>query len=345
MTGVEAGELARPTPLLPELPRSLQVEVTGACNLSCPMCLVSHRPRLGRSEGAISIGAFRALVDSLPELEEVTLQGLGEPLLSPHLLEMVETLKSRGIRCGFNTNATLLGDRLARRLVELRLDWLHVSLDGASAGAYERIRRGATFERVERNVVGLLTARRGARAVLPEVRLVFVAMKSNLEELPRLVRLAAAWGVDGVWVQNLSHSFADADPAAGYRGIRDFTLAEALWAEDGSRAEDVFAEAQRLAGRLGVRLRLPRLSARPRWRRKGEPGCDWPWRSAYVEHTGRVQPCCMLMGADRAALGSVGEGGLPPVWSGPAYRAFRAQLLTDRPPSVCAGCSLYRGVF
>ena len=72
-------------PLLPLLPDELQLEVTGACNLRCRMCLVSYRPELSRSEGALSFETFRSLVDGNPRLRRVTLQGLGEPLLAPDL--------------------------------------------------------------------------------------------------------------------------------------------------------------------------------------------------------------------------------------------------------------------
>ncbi len=77
----------------------------------------------------------------------------------------------------------------------------------------------------------------------------------------------------------------------------------------------------------------------------GEPGCDWPWRSAYVTHRGEVQPCCMIMGADRATLGDVGREAFADVWSGEPYARFREALLTDEPPAVCRGCSAYRRVF
>jgi len=33
------------------------------------------------------------------------------------------------------------------------------------------------------------------------------------------------------------------------------------------------------------------------------------------------------------------------VWRGERYEAFRAALTSSRPPDVCAGCSMYRGVF
>jgi hypothetical protein len=53
----------------------------------------------------------------------------------------------------------------------------------------------------------------------------------------------------------------------------------------------------------------------------------------------------MVMGEERASFGNTSDGGLAAVWSGPRATQFRAALLTDEPPEVCRGCSLYRGVF
>jgi radical SAM protein with 4Fe4S-binding SPASM domain len=171
-------------------------------------------------------------------------------------------------------------------------------------------------------------------------------MRRNVRDLPELVRLAAAWGVDGVWVQNLSHTFSDTDPAGAYGGIREFAAAEALWGEHRALRDEVFGEAEALAGELGVELRVPRLEGRPERRRPGAPGCTWPWDAAYVTHRGAVQPCCMVMGADRVALGQLEDEPFADIWHGEPYRAFRAGLASDGdPPEVCRGCALYQGVF
>ena len=47
----------------PPLPTELQVEVTGACNLACKMCLVRYRPKLGKKSGAMCFHVFKELVD------------------------------------------------------------------------------------------------------------------------------------------------------------------------------------------------------------------------------------------------------------------------------------------
>ncbi len=330
--------------LTPMLPRELQVEVTAACNLRCRMCLVRYQPPVDRMTGSLGLNEYRRLVDALPGLERITLQGLGEPLLVPHLDAMVAYASRSGIAVGFNTNGTLLTPVRAERLVAAGLSWLHISVDGATPATYEDIRDGARFDRVRRGVRSIVEAKARLEGRRPELSLVFVAMRRNYRELADVVRLAADWGVERLWVQNLSHSFSDTDPDGRFRPIREFTAAEAL--DDEPDVRRSFDDARRVADATGVALRLPRLGARPAERRtEAEPGCDWPWRSAYVGYDGRVQPCCMLMGAERGVLGDLAEATFPEIWRGERYRRFRSRLLGDVPPDVCRGCSAYRGRF
>ena len=309
------------------------------------MCLVSYRPRIDRATGAFPMELFRRLLDETANLGRLTLQGLGEPLLQPHLMEMVELATARGIEVGFNSNAMLLTRARAERLVALGLDWLHVSLDGATAATHEGIRSGADFARITRNLRGLIQARQAAGSAKPWVRVVFVAMRRNVAELPLLVRRLGEWGVDELRVQGLSHDFADTDPSGDYAGIRGFAAAESLVSMDPAEVADVFSRARAAARECRVSLRLPAPDATPPPRQPGHPGCTWPWDAAYVTSRGTVQPCCMVMGDDRVSLGSLEDGDLAEIWHGEAYQAFRAALLTDEPPDVCRGCSLYRGTF
>src|SRR3954447_9030455 len=276
-------------PDAPPLPEHLQVEVSGACNLRCRMCLVRYAPAVGRREGAFAYEDYLELVDSLPDLRRLTLQGLGEPLLSPHLLDMVRHAAGRGIHVGFNTNGVLLTRGVARALVAAGAGHVHVSLDGATAATYEDVRHGTgraprrgQFERVVANLRGLIAARGDARR--PRVVLVFVAMRRTIGELEALVGLAADIGVDELWVQNLSHVFSDTDPAGEYEAIRAYAESEALFADAGTAAatQAVFARAAARARELGLRVRLPALEG------AAAGSCSWPWDGAYVTHRGDV---------------------------------------------------------
>lgn len=326
----------------PPLPRELQVEVTGSCNLSCQMCLVAYRDRLGRS-ASMSLATFVALLDDLPQLERITLQGLGEPLLAPDLTAMIAEAVRRGISVGFNTNATRLTPEWSRRVIDAGLSWLHVSIDGATEATFSSIRVGAMLGVVVANLRSLVAARSDAGVAEPRIQLNTVLMRRNIAELEDLVRLAADIGVDRMWVQSLSHDFADVADDEGFLAIRRWTDTERLRAGDdelGHRLE----RARLLAGDLGLDLRLPPLD-QDLGRRGDEPGCDWPWRSAYVAYDGAVQPCCMLMGRDRGRLGSVVEQPLSQLWSDPGYQQLRADLLGPDAPSICRGCSAYKRTF
>ena len=334
--------------MIPPLPDHLQLEITSACNLRCTMCLVRYRAPVNKIAGAMPLDLFTRIVDDVPTLRRLTLQGLGEPLLSPHLMDMLRYATDRGIAVGFNTNATLLTRSRADALVQAGLSWLHVSLDGATAGTYERIRDGANFQTAVSNLTGLVAAKRAAGASNPWIRVVFVAMRDNVAELPALVELLAWAGVDELRVQNLSHTFSDTDPAGSYEEIRQFAADQALWTEaDHAAADGAFAAARTAADSLGITLRLPTLSATsPRRGTAHGPRCSWPWDAAYVTSTGVVQPCCMVMGDDRVTLGDLNAQPFSEIWHGPAYQDFRRRLIGDAaPPSVCQGCALYQSTF
>ncbi|WP_433305679.1 radical SAM protein [Actinoplanes sp. CA-030573] len=324
----------------PPLPDHLQLEITSACNLRCTMCLVRYRPPVNKLAGAMRPELFHRLLDEVP-VRRLTLQGLGEPLLSPYLPEMIAAAVGRDIRVGFNSNATLLTERRAGELVASGLDWLHVSLDGAGPEVYEAIREGARFDTVVANLAGLARAKERAGSATPWIRVVFVAMRDNVGELPALIRLLAGIGVNELRVQNLSHSFDDTDPAGRYEEIREFTASQALWSgADRDAARVAFAGAARAARETGLLLRLPHLGGEP-----DNGGCTWPWDAAYITSAGVVQPCCMVMGDDRVSLGSLTESGFPEIWHGAPYREFRRRLASADPPDVCRGCSLYHRTF
>jgi radical SAM protein with 4Fe4S-binding SPASM domain len=328
-----------------ELPVELQVEVTAACNLRCRMCLVSYRKPVDRVRGSVGLDELRQLLDAVPSLERLTLQGLGEPLLAPDIEKLVREARDRGIEVGFNTNGVLLDERRASLLVGLGIDWVHVSLDAASERSFEAIRAGASFDRVVRNLRGLVELRSSWGARKPSIQLNAVLMRRTLRELIPLVRLASEIGVDRLWVQQLSHDLGDTEGDPAYAGMRRFVDDEILWGDDREVAlvRHMIGAARRLAGELGLDVRLPEPEqvAHP----PGALPCDWPWRSSYVNHDGRVQPCCMVMGSERSTMGNALEEGFENVWNGERYVEFRRRLLSDDPPEVCQGCAHYRGTF
>jgi MoaA/NifB/PqqE/SkfB family radical SAM enzyme len=326
------------------LPEFVQIEPVGQCNLSCRMCPVVHREE--KPPAFMSYDVFCRLLDQFPGAKELHLQGLGEPLLHPRFFDMVRYAAARGMAVSTNTNLTALSERRAEECVKSGLRRMHVSLDAAEAAAYEYIRVGARFSKVLRNLRRLTEAKTGLKRDLPEIRIVAVVMRRNLEQLPDLVRLARAFGIGCVSVQHLAHDFSESSLPLKYQPMREFVDHETLLNEDPARVQRWFDAARAAAEDCGVKLRLPNASPRPRPESlKGRERCDWPWRGAYVAYSGEAMPCCMVATPDRINFGSMSKEGVLRVWNGDAYRDFRARLDSDNPPDICRGCAVYQGKF
>ena len=332
----------------PPLPRFVQIEPVGQCNLRCQMCPVVYRedgPPYG-PPAFMAFETFTDLVDQFTGIEELQLQGLGEPMMHPRFFDMVAYATRRGIEVSTNSNMTLLPPARAETCVRSGLARLHVSIDGARPETFERIRRRAHFDRVLRNVRSVVEARDRLGSATPRLHLVTVLMRQNLEELPLIVELAARLRVEEMFVQHLAHDFGEESVPPRYRPMRSFVEAQTLLGEAPERIEACFQAARDAAQSCGVRLRLPRV--RPREHPPGTPGrarCDWPWRGAYVSYQGLAMPCCMVATPDRAQFGDMTKDGVRRVWHNAAYADFRRSLDSEEPPAVCRTCSLYSGTF
>lgn len=331
-----------------ELPRYVQIEPVGQCNLRCQMCSIQYRqdgPPYG-PPAFMAFETFTRIIDQFPKLSELHLQGLGEPMMHPRFFDMVAYAAQKGIRVTTNSNITLLNDRRAERCITSGLNCLHISIDGATAETYERIRVRAHFDRIVSNIERIVAAKERLGSDYPRLRMVVVIMRQNLHELPELVRLAHRWSMEGMFVQHLCHDFGEASLPPQYWLMREFVQAQTLLEEDPERIEHYFGEARSTAQELGVDLRLPRT--RPRLHPSGTPGpqrCSWPWTGAYISYSGYSMPCCMVSTPDRISMGNMAEQDVEAVWNGSAYSSFREQLASDEPPDICRSCSIYTGTF
>src|SRR5436305_11987323 len=88
---------ALPLPTV-SLPKFVQIEPVGQCNLRCQMCPIQFRHD-GPSAGVAFMGydQFTRLIDRFVGVKELHLQGLGEPMMHPRLFDMVAYAVAKGI--------------------------------------------------------------------------------------------------------------------------------------------------------------------------------------------------------------------------------------------------------
>ena len=152
----------------PQFPQSVVIEPTNACNLRCRMCSVwGEGVQRDREVGFIAKEVWSGAIDELgswPAHIDLQVYGAGEPLLHPEFFDIVGyATRKANISVGFLCNATLFDRDRAKAAVELGVDALAFSVDGAQKDVFEYYRKGASLERVEENIRFLLAIRTGGK--------------------------------------------------------------------------------------------------------------------------------------------------------------------------------------
>jgi MoaA/NifB/PqqE/SkfB family radical SAM enzyme len=164
-------------------PRILYIEVTKRCNAACDFCPYWQDHRRGELED------YSPIVARLRPFC-VTFSG-GEPLLRSDLPQVVAQVAALSPRpyIAVLTNGWLLSPDRARALREAGCEQISISIDYIGKRHDDRRRLPGLFERLERQMPEL-------RAIgFDRININSIIMRSNLDEILALGRLAKEWGV------------------------------------------------------------------------------------------------------------------------------------------------------
>lgn len=305
------------------LPEQLQIEPTVACNFRCKHC--PHGEYSRQTDGRarhMDPALFRKIVDEVPTLKEIKLQGLGEPLLCPHLGEMMAYGHSRGIAFNVISNGTLVSAKLPDIMPYLRR--FVVSFDTFDQSRANQDKAGFDVERCKADVAAMVAIKR-ERNPACRVGISAVVSHENLAEIPAIMQFAHEVGVDYagfVAVENWKIP-GEAGHAESARYV-----AEARRVVDMDRLRDHHREMG-----YAFQLGLQDFSLR-------KSNCYWMFDSAYVTFDGYLTPCCVRPNRHVFNLGNVASSRFEEVWNGPAAREFRNTHLQRTPNKVCDQCPL-----
>ena len=162
-------------------------ETTRNCNLACIHCRASatagpHSGELDTSE------AFR-LLDQIAEVAKpiIILTG-GEPLLRDDIFEIAAYGTAKGLRMVMAPNGTLVTEPIAKKLVDVGIKRISISLDGATRESHDR------FRKVDGAYEGALNAMKIARKVGLDFQVNTTITKTNLDQIPKIQELAVEQG-------------------------------------------------------------------------------------------------------------------------------------------------------
>jgi 7,8-dihydro-6-hydroxymethylpterin dimethyltransferase len=178
------------------------LEVTGKCDLACPVCYAD-----AGSGDLLSLAQVEVILDAFQEAEGGKAQILqvsgGEPTTHPRILDILRLARAKRIRyVMLNTNGLRIAEdpEFARALAEFKGGFeVYLQFDGVSAGANEPL-RGRDLVDVKRRALENLAANG-----VPSTLVSTILLGVNDQEIGRIVLFALKTpGVRGVNFQPLA---------------------------------------------------------------------------------------------------------------------------------------------
>lgn len=293
------GKTVLTTPSKKKRWRLFQVESAIACNLRCLMCPWREIAENAQNRGLMSQEVWDAIQPHLVEVKSVDFTGGGEPLLQPNLEKWIAEAKNAGCETGFLSNGLLLKKERLQRILDAGMDWICISMDGATPEIYNQIRVGSNFDRVCENVARIAELRSGK---IPKIMINLVLMDINFHQVEEIVRLAARLGVDQV-------NFKQCDVIRGEHG-RGLGLFGPRETGKIRQLRKSLVKARRLAKKLNI------LTTAFAFVPEEQPVCEQdPQNSMFIRYDGTVAPCINLaLGGPTTFLGN--EVAMPSVHYG-----------------------------
>ncbi len=277
-------------------PFGIVVDPSNVCQLACPGCVHSERSEALKlfdwPKGTLTQNCFSQLLGLYgSHAIAVYFCDYGEPLLNLNTPKFIRMAKQYLLGTALSTSFSVAKFD-ADAYVQSGLDFMVVSIDGATQPVYQQFRRNGNLELVFGNLRKLAEAKRRLGRKTPVVSWNFLAFQHNAHEIPQAQRQARQLGVDQFRVVSpfgVEWDDPAIRPASVKTGVRRFnwfttTNLPQNWNPFPETLEN---EAIERSFENPWDRRLIRDEAPT----KGHT-CQWLYKNIVMDATGRIMPCC-----------------------------------------------------
>lgn len=253
-------------------PTSIQFDITTKCNLDCGGCPRNLLKGTTLFNKDMDINVFKKAVPALAYINFIWLHSYGEPLMNEMFFDFLAATKKTGIKTYFYTNGMLLDREKAEKTVKLKADKVVFSLDGSTKETFEKVRKGAKFEKVIENIKGLNEAKEKPGNKKPVTELCFTVRKDNMHEMDGVIDIAKELKIKDIFYQSVLTYTGEAEDQSIYEMQKETVLKS-------------FNKTREKAKKEGLRVRIPSIEIC----KKEE--CQIPLKMMHVRVDGKVTPC------------------------------------------------------
>lgn len=322
-------------------PIQVFTEVTYRCNLECDFCqFLQAGPRNRQEE--MSIEEFLWILKDVRRGALISFTG-GEPFVKPGFVRLLDGV-SKTNRTHIFTNATLITDEIAARLVQLGarnildngLVLIGISLEGLEETHNKIVKRGWAYQRTVSAIKSLVKHKRERNKKYPLIEIKAVISEKNVKEIHPLFSLARELGADIFNIMMMSmvpnvsrisgtyHSPFNPPPAV--EGV-DTDLLKGQLYRIRNEADGIQLRTTPQGISFGEIISHYENKFRIR-----DYTCYFPWYGLTVTACGDVIIC------PYAKIGNLREGGLKRLFNSDKARRFRKKLKKHRVFPGCLGC-------
>lgn len=189
--------------MMSDFPDVLQIEPTNTCNYSCKMCLSTIRKR--DKPIFFSLEAYQKIAEEVfPTLKKLVLYGLGEPLMHPNFLILLEIARIHlppSAKITFTTNGSLLDSEKIDHILDNELaDEIIFSCESIEEDTGSQMGHSLDEQTVHNNLEYCLQHKQRDNI---SIGIETVIMDSNYKELEKVVERFANMKVDFIALSHL----------------------------------------------------------------------------------------------------------------------------------------------
>jgi MoaA/NifB/PqqE/SkfB family radical SAM enzyme len=288
-------------------PFGLLVDPANGCNLACPGCVHSEHSKSLKlfdwDKGMLTEERFHAFLRQYGTYAiQITFCNYGEPTANLRTPNFIELAKSYLIHTAISTSLSV-GRFDAEACVASGLDFMYLSIDGATQPVYEKFRKGGRIDLVCENIRKLVDAKTRQGKRTPILRWQFLAFEHNQHEIPAALERAKELGVNHFVVETPFDVTWDSPgvraskvPAASHELITD--TEGALASNFSSKLAEIQSDVvEREFGKSWAEAARGAPPEDPQ--NRAAHTCNWLYKNMGMDANGRILPCC---GAPRPDL-------------------------------------------
>jgi len=320
----------------------VQIEPTTYCDLKCPSCISRFWNIPTRH---MSMDEYSSILSKLPPSRLVILQGIGEPLLSPHIADMVALASRKTADVCIVTNGLHLTVDRAVELEKAGCTQILVSIDNCLDSLPRGIHSQKESARALSNVDRIHSSKRLSGTM--EIGSFVVVNNASQNSLNNTIRSIDSAGIRFVRFEHQNEIIQAADGSGWMHGK------PILGAEDASAIMNSASETiQKIGIRSSFGWRLRSDLLKHNWDAKTDiliealgdrklHQCRLPWNSVYITVQGFVQPCCFVPDPSYISFGNILKNSFRSIMNSDQACVIRKGLKEFEAPDFCKMCPCF----